>query len=500
MTRLKFTLEPESSYLQFIISLLFLATLSLFVYHGYESITLHFLPTLSDEYSYYLNAKSFYLNNRLDAAYSINEMNSAVGNFSSHGFMYTGLYGGLMKIFGGYSQTILVSNLFFTLIFVIYILLTRLNLFERLIIATFLLTFYVAVSYRFFYMAESFHLMNVGFVSILIFKISESQKRGFSLAIFILLIIILSFFRQSWIFFLFALLPFARTRKELIAFIAIAAGGMMIVVTDIVLFHAPYPFGFLFKLFHETGTFDDHLHTFSAHFVENIELFLHDQPYEQVRLAFYLKFTWLATFILVLFFGLKGNLLMRSAAIVASLYFVTLLLFYDASGFREIRNLAVVHLFMFMAIIHTKKYYLGILLLSINIFLYSQVAYERDFMKKVKQNFYQGVVEYNPNASFLPRLSFYAATIDKHRVVFLIKHALIPQNYSPLYFYIPLTSSTNQLITYSFSFRDFQITPNTTADFYLSNAYEDRDYLELIDSDHDMYLYKVLKTEGRSSK
>ena len=110
---------------------LFMILFLLFVYFVYKSISLDYLPIFSDEYGYYLDAKAFQVCNKLDAAFTINEYYSKIGNFSFHGFMYTLFYGTFFKLFAllGITPSIMLANMFLVFSLFVFLVFVKFDFF-----------------------------------------------------------------------------------------------------------------------------------------------------------------------------------------------------------------------------------------------------------------------------------------------------------------------------------------------------------------------------------
>ena len=70
-------------------------------YNYFWSISKNIPPVYSDEVAYFMDIKSFHLNNSLKTSLTGDEAVSKIGEFGTHGYAYSLVYGTFSKLFLG---------------------------------------------------------------------------------------------------------------------------------------------------------------------------------------------------------------------------------------------------------------------------------------------------------------------------------------------------------------------------------------------------------------
>ncbi len=364
---------------KYLLLFIFLFFFIKFIYLSYSAISIGFLPYLSDEYSYFLNTKSFVETNSLGAAVTLNERFSKIGDFSFHGPMYSLFYGLIYKIFN--VDSILFINILLTFFLISFIFLTKIKLHNKLLFLSIYLSFFVVILYNFSYMTEIFHLFFVVIVSYLLYKIYVLERNNENLGniyryifIFVLFIFLLSTFRQSWIFFLLALTPLWFNRKSILFLILLLFLGALFVCIDILFFHASYPFGFLSDLINNFS-----FEKIYTNFLNNVDRYFVSVTYSNLKFIFYFKYLFIFILLVCFYYGFyKKNKFLLSIAIVSFVNLIILFLFYDAYSWREVRTLSYIFILMVFGLILEKKYLFVYIVLIFQILSYSATI---DFLK-----------------------------------------------------------------------------------------------------------------------
>ena len=209
-----------------------------------------YMPAWSDEFAYYQNAKAYAENGRMEAAIILEESVSRIGEFDAHGFAYTLLHGVVAKVFGNHPLNIILANVFFLLAAVVLVVLWRMPTPDRLTIITCLTLYFMVPIWLFTYMQETMQLAfatGAGLLLLSIYRTESPARRRTHVILLLGLLLVASMFRPSWLMCTIALVPLARTRRQLVL---CSLGFIIALVASfgyVYLFLAPYPYGFLSK-------------------------------------------------------------------------------------------------------------------------------------------------------------------------------------------------------------------------------------------------------------
>jgi hypothetical protein len=177
-----------------------------------------YLPYDEDESIYYNVSRFFYLNNSLTAPEFINEQVSLIFQANWYGIAYTLFYGGIAKVFGFNNSYFIVINILCYLFSAFLLWKLETDVIKKRMQILFFTLFNVVFSYTFFYFPE---ILNIFFGVCLSFLLVRIYREGDSSnnlrLIYLLLIILFSFFRVTWSFWAIGLVPFCRSRREFIA-------------------------------------------------------------------------------------------------------------------------------------------------------------------------------------------------------------------------------------------------------------------------------------------
>ncbi len=477
-----------------------LLVLSLLLIHlVYQSISLNYLPIYSDEYGYYLDAKSFWLYNRIDAATTLNERFSLVGHAGFHGFVYSIFYGTFFKLFSifGINPSIMLVNIVLVVSLLILLSLTKISLEKKLLAGIVFMSNFILIVYLPSAMTEIFHYIfafATGYLLYLVYKTRENKY----LYLFIALIVVLSFFRQSWIFALFGLFPLGSSLKDFVKYCVILLFGLVFVVLDIKLFHAPFPFGFfqdLSEYLHD-HSFVDALHKVYQYFLTNLDRYFVSETYEGVEFVFYYKYLFVALLLYSFYISYRTReKTILAGTLIAAAIFFALLTLYDANGRREVRMLTVPFMMLTVILILNKKYlpvFLIILfqLLTLNSVLDSQkrVDFKRENMNALIQ-------DYRPYIDDFADLEKYVVLYEKKEILVLLNTKLFSIDNSPLFYQLPLFLQGKN-IRYSFIFgKKFKIA-NSECDLFISDKPESFSNMKLVGNNKNYYFYRRVSVDS----
>ena len=476
-----------------LLAILFFILFLLLVYLVYQAVSLHYLPFYADEYGYYLDAKSFQLYNRIDAATTLNESYSLFGNAGFHGFSYSIFYGLFFKLLSlfGIEPSIMLVNVFLVVCALILLALTKTPLEEKLLIGIIFISNFMLITFINTEMTEIFHYVFSFVVGYLLYMIYNTRDRRYLYSL-IALIVVLSFFRQSWIFVLLGLFPLAKSWQEFVKFAFIFLLGLFFVLLDIKLFHAPFPFGFFQKLsVHlQTHPIIDTLNLLYDYFLKNIDNYFFSVTYENAKFIFYYKFL----FIFIFLYGLYSSYKTKeksivSGTLIAAVIFFALLTLYDTYDWREVRMLSTPLMILTVILILNKKFFpIYVIILFQLSTLYIVLDYQI-WVNDRRENMNMLIQQYQPQIDALSDLGNYVTGYSKKEVLVLLKPTLLPIAYSPILYSLPL-SLNGKFIRYSLIFGKKFNTSDSRCDLYVSDSPEDLNNMKLIGKNEFFYFYR----------
>ncbi len=474
------------------LSILFLMLLLLFTYFVYQSTSLNYLPIFSDEYGYYLDAKSFWLYNRIDAPLTLNESYSLIGHAGFHGIMYSVFYGSFFKLlaFLGIDPSITLVNMvlvFFLFGFLAY---SRMDLENKLLIGIVFLSNFIFIIYISSSMSEIFHYsfaVVVGYLLHLVYKTRENKY----LYLLIGLIFFLIFFRESWVFVFFGLFPLAKSFKDIVKYSIVLLIGLVVVILYQKYFQAPYVIDYFhnLKLQLDSGSLIDVLHSVYDRFLINLNKYFATEAYERYRFVFYYKYL----FAVVLLYALYASFRTRSrtilsGTIIAFVFFSSLLVLYDPFGWREVRVLAAPFILLTVILILNKKHFAVYMIILFQLLTINAVINTKQNVDLMRQKMNLYIKESQALLDDFSEFGKYLDFFEKKRVVVLMDWNLIPVDNSAMIYQLPLFLNGKN-ISYSFIYRHFDIM-DSICDLYISNKEENNSNMKLIGNNQNFYFYR----------
>jgi len=477
------------------LGVLFLMLFLMFAYYVYKSISLDYLPIFSDEYGYYLDAKAFQVCNRLDAAFTINEYYSKIGNFSFHGFIYTLFYGTFFKLFSlfGITPSIMLVNISLVFSLLIFLALSKIKLEKKFFIGIVFLSNFIFVLFISSSMTEIFHLVFAVIAGYLLYLTYETKEKKYQY-ILIVLALFLSLFRLSWVFILFGLFPLSTSIKDFMKYALVLLFGLIFAVLTMQYFYASFPFGFMYDLMLSLhyGTFANIASMLYEHFVSNIMKYFYYEGYFQYRYVFYYKYLLVALLLYSIYISIKT----REKSIIAGtiiylIFFINLFLLYDAYGWREVRVLAAPFMMLTVILILNKKY-LPVLFIILFQLLNMNAVLERKHENDWNRDGMHSRIEKN-QVLFHNFMEFekHIAPIGKKEILILLNRRVIPTEYSPITYQLPL-SLDNKCIRYSLIIgdeNDFDI-EDSNSDLMISDKLENRSNMKLVGKNKYFFFYR----------
>ncbi|MCS7003959.1 MAG: hypothetical protein NZM38_01385 [Cytophagales bacterium] len=431
-----------------------------------------YLPCWTDEFMYHVHLRSFLLHNSLASPIVMNEMYSQIGKFGPHGFMYAFIDGIFTIILGLHENTAIpYINLFLTLIAIILIFISRKTKFlQKLLLSGLLITSYVPSFYLLTYMQEYVHLpLCVLAILFLHRTYTETRNKSLYRNLFILTVLIGSFFRINWIFWLIALLPTQKKLSQKIAFIIVYLLVSYVAYLFFRLFNGVYPLGFLYKVTTtaQSGTIKQLLELFISHIWYNIKTFLNPKLDANF---FYFASKWLVVVFMVYYWfvgNLRQNKLYLAASAVVFVNLALLFIFYDAHSWREQRSLAA-SLYLCIGVAVLSDFKLGYaLVLFINLLnSYSQFQTLQLHIQE-RRKAYENFQENTKLREAFRNISNYIT--QNHPVTILVSYSFMG-DHKPYQLCFPLASQYGYPILYSFNARDWIEIHSSKVDYVLTQV------------------------------
>ena len=478
--------------LKIVTGILFLPLFALFLYFTYQTLTLNYLPVFSDEYGYYLDAKSFWLYNRIDAASTLNESFSLIGHSGFHGFMYSILYGTAFKLFSlvGITPSIALCNIFLIFLLFVFLLLLKIKLEQKFLIGIVVLSNFIFIIYLSSSMTEIFHYIFAVPVAYTLHLLYQTRSTRYLLVLLALLVFLIPF-RESWVFILFALFPLSRSIREFVGYTVLLVLGLAFVLFYQKYFQAAFPVDYFHQIKSQLNN-QSLLHILDPlyeHFIENIDKYFISETYNRYRFVFYYKYL----FVIVLVYSfvdafLSKNREILSAALVSALFFSALLVLYDPFGWREVRTLAAPFVLMMVILILNRRYISVSLIILFQLLNLGDVIDAKESVDRNRSDMNRLIVESADKLKAFSDFGTYIEDIKKKRVTVLIDQGLIPFDNSPLFYQLPLEVA-DKSVTYSFIYRQFDIS-ESKCDIFISNRKLNNDRLELLGSNKYYYFYR----------
>ena len=199
-----------------------------------------------DETIYYIGAKLFAETNSVKSHSIISENVSPVFEADWYGIFYPIFFGTIMKIVGTSCKAFIAINIGLYLLMIVMISKSRwLTKNEKLALLAITLSSSSLLRYSFYFMPMIFNTLLAFILLICLFKINEAFSKENTLrykraiAFYILIVLICSLFRTTYIFWIIGILPFSKGYQQFIRFTIISLIGILIIVVYMKFFNAP---------------------------------------------------------------------------------------------------------------------------------------------------------------------------------------------------------------------------------------------------------------------
>ena len=337
---------PSTKYYSRGLTAALLGVLSVYAYCTWQVLQ-GVLPVWDDEYSYFANARSFFENTTLRAAFTYTGEGSRLFHSDVHGFAYPLLNGLIAKVVGFHDINIPLTNLAFIPLAIILIFSQAdLTSLQKMFIAFCLLSYPVVVLFTFTFMPESVHLFIAVCCAILLKNIYTTHDRRWIVA-FIGVLLLASLFRNLWLFWSVALLPLAKTRKAFLFYVALFLLLSSISFLFVKLFWDPLPSPF--------SSMTIHVHNGNS--MRNLTMLVH-APWKRQPVLPYLATDLFTIFLFgaMIFHFLKTKSRFSLAVILVCIVNIgLLLLLFKVMGWGEVRTMAPLYYLFIVFIAYHKE-------------------------------------------------------------------------------------------------------------------------------------------------
>ena len=474
------------------LGVLFLILFLIFVYFVYQFISLNYLPVFSDECGYYLDAKSFWLYNRIDAATTLNECYSLVGNAGFHGFMYNILYGTFFKLFAflGITPSIMLANTVLVLCLFLFLAFNKMSLEKKLLIGIVFLSNFIFIIYMSSSMTEIFHYVFAVVVGYLLYQVYQTQESR-HLYLLIALTFFLLLFRESWVFVLFGLFPLVKSLRDFAKYSLILFLGLAVVILCQKYFQAAFVIDYFHGIKSQLGTqtLMDTFYPIYEHFLVNVDKYFVSEAYNKYRFVFYYKYLFAALLLYAIYASFRTrDRAIISGTIIATVFFSSLLVLYDPFGWREVRALAAPFILLMVILILSRRYFAVSLVIFFQLLNLNAVIDTKQGIDSRRQNMNVLIKESQPLLDDFKEFGKYVTSFEKKEIIVLMNWDLMPSENSPLFYQLPL-SMNGKLIRYSFIYRHYDIL-DSISDLYISNKVESASNMKLIGNNKNFYFYR----------
>jgi len=450
------------SYKNFIVLSIIIFTITLFLLYLYTSyifLKIDTFPLKSDEYGYFLNVKNFLENHSLSSAFTLDEKYSILGGYSFHGFGYTLVYGFIAILL--HTDNIMTINIILAWLSLFIIWFIRFfTVLDKLLFSAILLSYFIFYLYSFSFMVENIHILGAIIITVLMYQVFLNPSKKY-IALFILSVLLFSILRQTWIIFLFSLVFLSENRKDFYTYSGLVLLGTIFIILDIYLFHASYPNAFITKLFH--------LHhgesLFFVHFKSNITHFFTDY------ISLYYYASKICFIVLIIYTMWKGihlkNKFLLAVSLVALSYFIALILFYDAQGWREQRIFSVPYISMILALLLNKERRIVLVILLVQAISFPFIP---KMLQDTRTSFYiaRADQKVSQKVSTLQK-TLYQLPVPKNTTALIVFDRYMESlDYNPLFEILPIHTKSGGKLRYSLYYFEDINTSKTKATYLLS--------------------------------
>ncbi len=322
-----------------------------------------YAPTRSDHVEYYNNARAFYETGSIQCLNLMDEYVAPGIQANVHGPMYPIFWGCINKIFGLHLLNMIYTN-FVLFVLTIFIILRSklLDLNFKLLLLIAELSFSQIFWQAFIYSPEMINIFLANLIGLELIRTYQlASQKDMELKDswrLILVILISTAFRYSWSLAAVAFIPLIKHKKQALQFISLSAGIILLGLVYNKTCHAPY-YGLIMTKVSEAlkqGDISACIKMVSDNVINNLNMYF--ITYFFAPFYFVAKYLYFGSYCLVTYFAFKTKeRLYIAASLIASMYYLSLLVFFDAYDFREIRGLLGAFILLLIVLAYRKHKY-----------------------------------------------------------------------------------------------------------------------------------------------
>ncbi len=196
-----------------------------------------YIPYHVDETIFYNQARAFYETGSVKAVVCIEEQVSFIFGANWYGVFYSFLFGLPAMLFGFSQKYCIWMNLVFTISCLPILYYLGLKKGKEWLVMPVFLMFFVVAAMPYSWFPESFNILLGVLLTYMLFRIAE---KGDGLVVYLLLCLLFSFIRPTWVFWTIGVLPFCKNRRELYSKVLICIGCVFIAFLYVRFFCAPF--------------------------------------------------------------------------------------------------------------------------------------------------------------------------------------------------------------------------------------------------------------------
>ena len=209
-----FSKEYYTAYITFLLAFV---SLCLFSFFAWFLLDLKYFPAHEDETIYYKIADLFSKTQSVVAPTFFDDKVSIIFQANWYGIFYNLFYGSIAYLFGFNSTYFIFVNLICLAVSIFILNKINTSRFQKINMIVFLLMFNMVFTYTFTYFPELLNVLLGTVLSFFIIRMYEhrdSEKLSASIRIYVILCFLFCFVRLTWIFWLLAILPYAKNKKD----------------------------------------------------------------------------------------------------------------------------------------------------------------------------------------------------------------------------------------------------------------------------------------------
>lgn len=409
-----------------------------------------YYPTSSDEIDYVKSVEYFLLNGKPYAFSTFDELYSANGSFSFHGPIYTLMFGVPQLLSGLHSvHFILYANIVLSIATIELLLCIPSGTERRLLAIAILVSSPVFFVYATSFMMETLQILLSVILAGVFSVLLARPVLGLALPL------LFGFTRQSNFLYSVAIFAGRNPARRLILLAACWVGMLIVLLLEIHFFHAPFPGGKFSDVIKLLGQFD--IAGATRQLILNVSngLVQYFSRWEDGPFYLVAKYTFFSATIYSVVSGyIRHDRTLLAAGLVGLAFFGALVALYDVHGWRDLRSLAGVTIFL-VGILSRQASgtYLLYIILVVQLMAFpSLFRYRADFNEQRVVPFIQKFGSSGDEIAAYKRLSTLPPTQSGREFILIdVEKGLFSTDMSVEYLSLPVRSDDGVPIRYTFT-------------------------------------------------